>query len=71
MAVVYKAAQYDKLQAEKVAAVQKAAPTVKPGPSNPMPQAVRDKLAFHKAMKGAKTSREKALLIEKKLAGGF
>ena len=71
MAVLHKAAQFDKLQAEKVAAVKQATPTVKPGASNPMPQQVRDKLAFNKAMKSAKTSQEKARLIEKKLAGGF
>jgi hypothetical protein len=71
MAVVYKAAQYDKLQADKVTSLQKATPTVKPGASNPMPQQVRDKLAFNKAMKSAKTSHDKARLIEARLAGEF
>lgn len=71
MAVVYKAAQYDKLLSEKTQAVQKATPAVKPGASNPMPQQVKDKLAFHKAMKSAKTSQDKARLIEQKLMGMF
>lgn len=70
--MLYKAMRYDQLQAGKAEAVAKvASPTVRPGASNPMPQAVKDKLAFGKAMKSAKTSQEKARLIENKLAGMF
>jgi hypothetical protein len=65
----YKAMQYDQLQASKVAAVAKATtPVVTPKSSNPMPQAVKDKLAFNKQMKSAKTSHEKARHIEAWLA---
>ena len=70
--VLHKAAQFDALQANKSAAVQKLdSPVVKPGSSTPMPQQVRDKLSFHKSMKSAKTSQEKARLIENRLAGMF
>lgn len=74
MQLIHKAAAWDALQANKSAAVQKAssAPlSVKPGASNSMPQQVKDKLAFNKAMKSAKTSQEKARLIEQRLAGRF
>ena len=70
--LLYKAMKYDQLQANKAQAVTKATtPVVKPGSSNPMPQAVKDKLAFNKAMKSAKTSQEKARLIEQRLMGSF
>lgn len=68
--VLYKAMQYDKLQSNKADAVKKAtsaSPAIKPGSSNPMPQSVKDKLGFQKAMKSAKTSQEKAMLIQKRL----
>lgn len=72
--VLYKAMQYDKLQSNKADAVKKAtsaSPAIKPGSSNPMPQSVKDKLGFQKAMKSAKTSREKELLIQKRLEASF
>ena len=70
--VLHKAAQFDALQANKSAAVQRLdSPVVKPGSSTPMPQQVRDKLSFNKSMKSAKTSQEKARLIENRLAGMF
>jgi hypothetical protein len=50
---LYKARQYDKLVANKdlaVSAAAKAAPMGKPGSSNPMPQQVRDKLNYRKAV---------------------
>ena len=72
--VLYKAMQYDKLQSNKAEAVKKATsagPAIKPGASNPMPQSVKDKLGFQKAMKSAKTSQEKANLIQKRLEASF
>lgn len=72
--VLYKAMQYDKLQANKADAVKKATaagPTLKPGSSNPMPQTVKDKLAFNKAMKSAPNSQAKARLVEKWLEKSF
>jgi small-conductance mechanosensitive channel len=70
--LLYKAMKYDQLQATKAEVVQKATtPVVKPGSSNPMPQAVRDKLAFKKAMKSATSSKDKARLIEQRLTNSF
>lgn len=72
--VLYKAMRYDQLQANKDAAVKKAtaaSPTIKPGASNAMPQQVRDKLSFNKAMKAAPNSQAKARLIEQRLANSF
>lgn len=50
---LYKARQYDKLVANKTAAQQQASsamPMAKPGSANPMPQAVKEKLAFNRAL---------------------
>lgn len=72
--VLYKAMRYDQLQANKDAAMKKAtaaSPAIKPGASNPMPQQVRDKLSFNKAMKSAPNSQAKARLIEQRLANSF
>jgi len=70
--VIHKAMRFDQLQATKGTATQQLnAPVVRPGAANPMPQLVRDKLAFNKSMKSAKTSTEKARLIENRLAGMF
>ena len=72
--MLYKAMAYDRLQASKDAAVLKASsapPGVKPGASNAMPQAVRDKLGFQKAMKTAKSSQDKAKLIEQEMMRRF
>lgn len=72
--VLYKAMRYDQLQANKDAAVKKAtsaSPTIKPGSSNPMPQAVKDKLAYRKAIAAAPNSQAKARLIEQRLAKQF
>lgn len=67
--VLYKAMRFDQLQEGKTSAVQKLnAPVVKPGSSRPMPQEVKEKLNFRKQMNGAKTSQEKAKLIEQRLA---
>lgn len=72
--VLFKAMKYDQLQANKSEAVKKAtaaSPAIKPGSSNPMPQQVKDKLAFNKAMKSAPNSQAKARLIEERLARSF
>ena len=69
MAVIYKAQQYDRLQEAKVSAVQKASPVLKPGSSNPMPQQVRDKLNYRKALKTAPNSKAKEKVILERLAG--
>lgn len=68
---IWKAQQYDKLQAQKVQGKVQIAPTVKPGSSNPMPQQVRDKLALRKQLGSAKTSGEKAKVIERELMNRF
>lgn len=56
--VLWKAAQYDKLQTGKAAAVKKAEnkPTIKSKARNPMPQDVKDKLALRKKLKSNKLS---------------
>lgn len=70
--VLHKAMRFDELQATKGAAVQKLdAPVVKPGSSRPMPNGLKAKFAFDKAMKSATTSQAKAKLIEQRLAGMF
>jgi hypothetical protein len=65
--VLHKAKAFDDLQANKTAAVQKL-PAAQPRSSNPMPDTVKQKLAFNKQMKSAKTSAEKARHIEAWLA---
>lgn len=70
--VLHKAMQFDALQANKSAAVQKLdAPVVKPGSSNPMPQAVKDKLAYSKALKSAKTPAERNAILTKRVEAMF
>ena len=72
--VLYKAMRFDQLQANKDAAIKKAtsaSPAIKPGSSNPMPQQVKDKLSFRKAMNAAPNSQAKARLIEQRLAKSF
>lgn len=73
--IMWKARQFDKVQAGTVKATEtatKAARVLKPGGAGErMPQQVRDKLDFGKAMKGAKTSGDKARVIEARLGGIF
>lgn len=73
--VAWKAMQYDRLQSEKGAAVVKASkapPIVKTGPSNPMPQQVKEKLAYRKAIKKpGLSSQDKAKLIQARLEQQF
>lgn len=70
----WKARQWDLLQAQKATAVEaakKAPPAIKPASARPMPQDVKDKLNFRKAMKAAPDSNAKAKLIEQRLAKAF
>lgn len=71
MKILWKAMQFDKVQAG-TAKVDTATKTLKPGAaSNRMPAEVAQKLNFNKAMKGAQTSGEKARVIEARLSGMF
>lgn len=69
--VLWKASQYDKARSSAQPAVA-AAKAAKVGSSNPMPQSVRDKLSFRKAV--AKTEgnpHERRNLVEQRIAGIF
>ena len=68
---LWKAQQYDKLQSQSLQGKVKAVPTVKPGSSNPMPQAVKDQFAYKKQIASAKTSAQKAQVIQKRLESMF
>lgn len=68
---LWKAQQFDKLQAQKIEGKVKTLPTVKPGSSNPMPQHVKDKLALSKQLNKASTSSQKAKVIEAELMRRF
>ncbi|PYX62591.1 MAG: hypothetical protein DMG78_32990, partial [Acidobacteria bacterium] len=70
--IIWKAMQFDKVQAGVGKATTAAQKVVRPGAgSERMPQATADKLNFNKAMKQAKTSGEKARVIETRLEGMF
>src|ERR1700690_1115473 len=70
--IVYKAMQFDKVQANVGKATDAASKVIKPGAaSERMPQDVRNKLEYNKALKGAKTSAQKATVIEGRLEGMF
>lgn len=68
---LWKAQQFDKLQSQKIEGKVRLTPTIKPGSSNPMPQAVKDKLSLQKTLKSAKTSSDKAKAIERALMDRF
>lgn len=72
---LWKAAQFDKLQAAKTQTVQKVAqakPIAKATPaSRPMDQAARERIDYSKQMKAAKTSAEKARIIQRRLESTF
>lgn len=71
MKILWKAMQFDKVQAGTIK-VDTATKTLKPGAaSNRMPAEVAQKLNFNKAMKAASTSGEKARVIEARLSGMF
>lgn len=68
---LWKAQQYDALKAKAVATPPPAR-TIKTTPSNPMPQAVKDKLAYRKAMQKAPVgSPERKRAIESRAASIF
>lgn len=73
--VVYKAMQFDAVQkgtGKAAEAAKQADRVLRPGAaSNKMPDNVRAKLDYGKAMKNAKTSGEKANVIESRIAGMF
>jgi hypothetical protein len=69
---LWKAHQFDKLQADKLKGKVTAVPTVKPGSSNPMPQQVKDQFALKKQLNNPKlTSAQKAKAIERELMNRF
>jgi hypothetical protein len=70
--MVYKAMLYDKLQTEKVSAVRRLdAPVIKPGSAKPMPQEVKDKLNYKKALNSAKTRDERNAIVQKRVESIF
>jgi len=70
--IIYKAMQFDKVKAGTTQAVQKTEKVLKPGAaSERMPADTARKLNFNKAMNAAKTSAQKAQVIEDRLAGVF
>ncbi|MDZ4830138.1 MAG: hypothetical protein SGJ09_08080 [Phycisphaerae bacterium] len=72
--LAYKAAQFDKLKSQRTQTtqtLQKAKPLGKAASPRPMDSAARDRIAFSKAKGAAKTSAEKARVIEAYLAKQF
>jgi hypothetical protein len=69
---LWKAQQFDKLQAQQVQGKVRTVPTVKPGSSNPMPQQLKDQFALKKQLNNPKlTSSQKAKAIERELMNRF
>lgn len=70
--IVWKAMQFDKIQKGAGKAAEAVGKVLKTGPaSERMPASKVNQLNFNKAMKGAKTSSQKAQVIETRLAGMF
>lgn len=70
--VIYKAMQYDKVQSAAQTPVQTKTGILRPGASGErMSSGKAAELNFRKAMNGAKTSSQKARVIEDRLAGAF
>lgn len=70
--MVWKAMQFDKIQKTAGKAADAVGKVLKPGPaSERMPAKTVNQLNFNKAMKGAKTSGDKARVIETRLEGMF
>lgn len=67
---LWKAQQYDQLKAKAAPAVSQVK-AVKTTPSNPMPQAVKDKLAFNKALQKTTDPIQKRHLVEARLGAFF
>lgn len=71
---LYKAMQWDKLQASKATSLAKAKdapPVVKPGTSNTLPNKQIQHMNFRKALKSAGSDSRKAELIGDRIAGKF
>lgn len=69
--IIWKAMQFDKVQANTGKAVETVR-TLKPGVAGErMPEDVKSRLAYGKAMKGARTSGDKAQIIEQRMARVF
>lgn len=69
--VLYKAMQFDQLKSKQASAVKQtreAPPIVKPGSVRKMPEDVKQKLNYRKQLKSAKSDRQRADLIEQRLA---
>ena len=72
VSTLWKAQQFDKLQAQQIQGKVRNVPTVKPGSSNPMPQHVKDNFALKKQLNNPKlTSSQKAKAIERELMNRF
>ncbi len=70
--ILWKASQFDKVKAGTVKVPDQTSRALKPGVAGqPMPAEVRQKLDYNKAIKGAKTSGDKARVIEQRLEGIF
>lgn len=70
--VLWEAAQFRKLQSQNIQGKVRSVPTVKPGSSNPMPQAVKDQFALKKTLANKSlTSAQKAKAIERELMNRF
>ncbi len=70
--ILWKAMQFEKVKANTGKVAEQTSKTLKPGvASERMPDEVKDRLNFRKAIKGAKTSGEKASVIEARLEGIF
>lgn len=70
--IIWKAMQFDKVQAGTSQATAQVAKVLKPGAATErMPEGVKAKLQFNKDMKAAKTSGDKARVIEGRLEGIF
>jgi hypothetical protein len=67
---LWKAKQFDELKAKATKTVSDVK-TVKSTPSNPMPQAVKDKFAFNKQMQKASTNSERKSLVEQRVGSMF
>ncbi len=70
--LLWKSQQFDKLQAQASKGKVTTVPTVKPGSSNPMPQHVKDSLAYRKQIsKPGMSDSQKAKVIERELMNRF
>lgn len=67
---LWKAHQYDQLKAKAAPAVSQVK-AVKTTPSNPMPQNVKDKLAFNKALQKTTDTTQRKHLVEARLGSFF